>query len=94
MNSSHVHQADADLVISQFKDGILACGVIAAYEHGWFIYVPEERDVLSVHLGCLGEEGFSDAYLDVIQKLHDDKIAYARFDSDSDINPRLPVFVW
>jgi hypothetical protein len=61
---------------------------------GTILWVPQDAETWLDEQRTLIELGFSEAFLNIMQALHEQKIEYVRFDADSDVDDEWPTFDW
>lgn len=85
----HITWADSELLSDGAAEGIL---VVREYEHGWWIYAPQDADDLKEACDQLRKAGFSPALVDLLKLAHKAEAAYIVLDADASEIKGLPDY--
>jgi hypothetical protein len=86
LSTAHLPKTDTEILASGSN------GRVLIYPEGWLFRVGWDEDGTDVI--DLAQQGFSEAFCELVLLAHREQCKWLHFDCDTDVVPTLPTFFW
>jgi hypothetical protein len=91
ISTVHISEQDSERLSSNGDNGTL---IVHPYEEGHFIYVENIQELFEITIDKLIKEGYSHAFIEIMQLAHDLGCAFIQLDGDGTEYKHMLKFDW